>query len=395
MRVLHVVGGFGVGGVETWLRDLVRSCPDLTKQWSFCLLADEIGELAGEVAKDGCTIIRCPLRPAVTFPVRFWALLRRGRYDVVHSHVLLFSGVALAIAALAGVRGRVAHGHNSHDSSGEGPWRLAYRWAMRRLLRLAAGEVVGCSTEALRFLGRGRILPYGLPLGDDGGSGDEGRDMWRPYPRKRRLVGSLGRLVPQKKFGRLIEAFAETADELELVIWGEGPLREELEDLIGRSGLTGRVSLPGKTDRPLEALASLDAFVMPSLYEGLPRALLEAQAAGLPCLISDAVSDEAIVLPELVERAPLVELAHGAARGSKRLLAAPAVVADSGNRFLPVAAPGGAPLDWAQALARAVKRPRLSRAEADRRMRAAGFDLAGNERELRSVYAGALCGRAA
>ena len=352
MRALHVVGSFGVGGVETWLRDLVRSCPDLTGEWSFCLLGDEVGELGREVKQEGRTVVRCPLRPVATFPIRFWSLLRRGRYEVVHSHVLLFSAVVLVIAALAGLRGRVAHGHNSHDSSGDGPLRRAYRWAMRRLLRLVAVEVVGCSTAALGFLGgsapRRAILPYGVCL-----EGLEGRDVSRPRAEGRRVVASLGRLVPQKNFSRLITAFADTSDGLDLVIWGEGPLRKELEGLITRLGLAHRVNLPGETQKPLEALTTVDAFAMPSLYEGLPRAFLEAQASGLPCLISDAVTDEAIVIPELVERAPL----------------------DS---------------NWTQAIERAVERPRYSRADARRHMRDAGFDLSGNARRLTRVYVDAV-----
>ena len=350
MRVLHVVGSFGVGGVETWLRDLVRACPNLTEDWTFCLLGDEVGEIGREVGEEGRGIVRCPLKPAVTFPVRFWSLLRRGAYDVVHSHVLLFSGVVLAIAALAGVSGRIAHAHNSRDSSGERSGRKAYRWAMRHLVRLVGTEIVGCSTEALRFLGRGRVLRYGLLLGDDAGAGGEGRDMSRPC---RKVVGSLGRLVPQKNFHQLIEEFANTSNGLELVIWGDGPLREELENLVVSLELDDRVRLHGITSKPLEALASLDAFAMPSRYEGLPRALLEAQAEGIPCLISEAVSAEAIVLPELVRRAPL---------GT----------------------------DWARALETAVERPRLSPADARRRIQGAGFDLAGNAHMLRKLYADAV-----
>ncbi len=76
-------------------------------------------------------------------------------------------------------------------------------------------------------------------------------------------------------------------------------MRDELRNLAG-----DRVRLAGVTHDPGAALGSLDAFVMPSEFAGLPRALLEAQAVDLPCLISEAVSDEAVVIPELVERLP-------------------------------------------------------------------------------------------
>ena len=289
--MLHVLGGFGAGGVETWLRDLARERPD----WEFCLLAGEVGELGREVEAFGNRLHVCSLARVVTFPLRFWRLVRGGRYDIVHSHVLLFSGCVLALAGLAGVRSRIAHAHNSQDGAGEGPLRRAYRSTLRRLIWLFATEVVGCSSGAVEFVDSVSprwLVPYGV--GAVGGAKVEGRGMPRPY-----RVGALGRLTPHKGYARLIEEFVRTPDNFEVVIWGDGPLRDELRNLAG-----DRVRLAGVTHDPGAALGSLDAFVMPSEFAGLPRALLEAQAVDLPCLISEAVSDEAVVIPELVERLP-------------------------------------------------------------------------------------------
>ena len=100
---------------------------------------------------------------------------------------------------------------------------------------------------------------------------------------------TLGRLTEQKNHKLLIEAFSEIKDEISenLVIYGEGPLRKELEQLVNDLGLQNRVFLPGNTDDAAHVLSNAKIFVLPSDYEGMPNALLEALATGLPCISTD------------------------------------------------------------------------------------------------------------
>ncbi len=102
------------------------------------------------------------------------------------------------------------------------------------------------------------------------------------------LIGAAGRLDRQKNHAALIRALAmlETLKPWRCVIWGEGPEREHLEALIRRLGLEDRVRLLGERPQVAPCLASLDLFVLPSLWEGLPNALLEAMAAGVCCAAS-------------------------------------------------------------------------------------------------------------
>jgi GalNAc-alpha-(1->4)-GalNAc-alpha-(1->3)-diNAcBac-PP-undecaprenol alpha-1,4-N-acetyl-D-galactosaminyltransferase len=106
-------------------------------------------------------------------------------------------------------------------------------------------------------------------------------------------VIAMGRLTPQKGFDRLIKAFAQALGEdpsWSLHIWGEGPLRAELTRLIAELHLTNRVHLKGATNKPWEALAGAQIFVLSSAYEGFPNAMLEAMAVGLPCVAFDCPS---------------------------------------------------------------------------------------------------------
>jgi glycosyltransferase involved in cell wall biosynthesis len=138
-----------------------------------------------------------------------------------------------------------------------------------------------------------------------------------------------------------------------LVIVGGGGLRGELENKVRRLGLQRRVVFTGPRDDVAELLGGvLDAFALPSLREGLPAVVLEAQAAGLPCVVSEQTPAEAVVFPERVER---VALSRGV---------------DA----------------WAEALARALDRPRSDGREACHRLRQGGFDVAASFSALTNAY---------
>jgi len=118
--------------------------------------------------------------------------------------------------------------------------------------------------------------------------------IWiKDYPEKnviRHSVISVGRLEEQKNYKGLIRAFnkvKEVIPDAKLTIYGEGPQREELEKMVQDLGLYDSVFLPGTKDNILECYAKADVFVLFSHGEGYPNALMEALAAGLPCIASD------------------------------------------------------------------------------------------------------------
>lgn len=178
-------------------------------------------------------------------------------------------------------------------------WRLLRRLAFRRAAVLAV-QVERLRPWAERFVpaDRVRVVPNPAPPWDDedGDGPPEGPEATAtPIPSKRppegsRTVLAVGRLVPQKGFDLLLEAYAacaETRPGWRLVILGEGPERVALEKLTVGLAIDDRVELPGRVEDVAAFYRGADLFVLSSRFEGFPNVLLEAMAMGLPVVSFD------------------------------------------------------------------------------------------------------------
>ena len=347
-RVLHVLGSLDPGGVETWLLELARHTEDSGWAFDFCLLGSEKGAYADELERRGSRIWRCPVRRPELFLPRLYRLLRRTHYDVVHSHVHAFSGLVLRIARAAGVPIRIAHSHNSHDGSSRSWPRSIYRRLMKSLLRRSANLGLACSTPAAEALfGAGHkenpavlSAPYGIDLEKFRRLQPDRIKLRKEFgvPAGAPVVGHVGRLEPQKNQDFLLEVAAATAilmPRARFVIVGEGRLRERLEAKAEQLGLLPRIHFAGQHCDVSELMVGLfDAFLLPSLHEGLPLVALEAQAAGLPLLMSDLITEEAVVLPQIAHRYPLEAGSPHWAAGLKRMLESKRLSPSEACRYL-------------------------------------------------------------
>lgn len=219
----------------------------------------------------------------------------RKSYDIVHCHMPHRSIFYFPAAHQAGVLAAVSHSHNSKGA--DSPPKAVINGVLRFFGNRYATHFIACSDKAAQFaFGRHRkvLLLY------------NGVDYRRFVPnaeirtkiRTALDVGEefvfchVGRFAPQKNHLFLIEAFAEAAQRCEcrLLLLGAGPGREEAEALCGRLGIMEKVIFAGVCKDVENYLQAADAFLLPSVYEGLPVAVVEAQAAGLSCLVSDAVT---------------------------------------------------------------------------------------------------------
>jgi glycosyltransferase involved in cell wall biosynthesis len=122
------------------------------------------------------------------------------------------------------------------------------------------------------------------------------------------VIGHVGRFAEVKNHGFLLDVFSEVAGKrpnARLVLVGDGTLRGAMADKAEQLGLSGRVAFLGVRDDVPSLMQAFDALVLPSHYEGLPGVTTEAQAAGLPCLISDRVTRECDIVPNLCTFLPI------------------------------------------------------------------------------------------
>ena len=228
----------------------------------------------------------------------------RSVYSAIHLHEVLVGVIVLPIAAKYGVDIRIVHSHNSLPSE---KFIRALRNNLLCLpLKRLSTHWIACSIKAGEFLygrkamNRVMIANNGLKLDDYKFDPTIRTKMRSEIGIKDQLViGHIGRFCIQKNQGFLIEILKHLEKKIKnyyLVIVGTGSLEGDFKDKLKLSGLEKRVIFLGvRADIP-KILQGFDIFVLPSLFEGLPIVGVEAQAAGLPCVFSDTITNEAKII---------------------------------------------------------------------------------------------------
>ena len=320
LRVLHVLGSMNRGGVEAWLVNVFRQG---LAGVSFDVMVHEVaaGAFDATLQDLGVALHRNPyLRNPLAYWKRLSSILRdAGPFDVVHSHVHHYSGVVLAAAAWNGVPTRVAHSHSDTSAAqAEAPWkRRAYFRLMEAAIDRYATQGFACSDLAARsLLGeawqddlRWRRLYCGIDAAsyDVESATDAVRAEFGLNPESRLLI-HVGRFDAPKNHQFLLEVFAALChrrDDLVLLLVGCGPLQRCIRQRAAGLGIAQRVVFCGARDDVPRLLTASNVFLFPSLYEGLPLACLEAQAAGIQVVVSDQVTPEVLLDRRLSTPLPL------------------------------------------------------------------------------------------
>lgn len=305
MRILQLKTSTSRGGAETivWqftTRAVARGHEVLT-------IFSEPGWLADEFAAAGlpAQLLSMSSARGVARVPQLAALMRRWRPDVVLSHgarVNLFGTLA---GRLAGVP-TVSVEHSVDDWRTTSPAldrvdRLCARWNYARIAvsravyrMLVDGGIM--PADRVHFVPNGVELPEDIPV-----DRDAVRARFGLTPDDIVLV-TVARLAPPKGHAYLIDAaqaFAACCPRVRLLFLGDGPLRAELEARVAERGLGEHVIFAGSVDGIPRLLPAFDLFVLPSLWEGMPVALMEAMAAGLPVIATNVAGTPEVVLDEV------------------------------------------------------------------------------------------------
>ena len=229
----------------------------------------------------------------------FYRLCRKENYDAVHINA--YKGTTLkmlAAAYMAGVPVRIAHSHNSDLRPGLlKPLKMILHKAAAFCFIGFATKRLACSAPAAEFMFGNNEYEF-IPNGIDIKAFAFDEDI-RFVTRKRLgvqkdtiLIGCIGRLCAQKNQAFLLEVLSRLGADKKLIIAGEGEDRAFLRRKAVRLKVRDRVLFVGNRTDIRNLMCAMDIFVLPSLFEGLPVTAVEAQAAGLPCIFSDSITQE-------------------------------------------------------------------------------------------------------
>lgn len=310
IKVLIVAGAMNVGGIENQLMHLLRQADCRRFRIDFTT-TEEHPFYKDEMSAFGAACITIPGTGGWHF-LRYcralYRVMRHGGYDIVHSHELFHSGMVLLTARLAGVKHRFVHAHNWMEGNDpkerKSIRRRVYNHVMQRLIQWNATDFVACSTPAGKFLYGEKVTEqpnYHLVFNsvdtekfieryDRAESGEFCDDGWVN-------VLQVGRFTPVKNqlfTAEIARELKRRGKRIRILCAGNvgGDYDEAVMAKIREYGLEDRMLLLGIRKDIDVLMRKSAAFLLPSLYEGMPLVLIEAQAAGLPCVTADTYSHE-------------------------------------------------------------------------------------------------------
>ena len=306
VSVLQVLPTLNVcGGVENYLMNYYRHMDPARVKFTFAIHADADSVFSEVIRARGDEIVVLPSFTLGNFPrIRreIDHLFASHQFDLVHCHQANAAWFYFSAAKKYGVTHRVLHSHQAAAAD-----KFTHKLRNYPLLALgkrSATDFAACSRLAGDWLFGGR--PYRVVNNAVDPAAfrfdPEARRAVREefgIPENAFTVGHLGRFCPQKNQGFLLGAFVrilEREPSARLLLVGGGEQLAECRERAQTLGILPSVIFPGVRTDTARMYAAMDVFVMPSLYEGLPVVGVEAQAAGLPLLLSDAVTRETKIL---------------------------------------------------------------------------------------------------
>lgn len=303
IKVLHVVGPMNMGGTETMLMNIYRNIDKSKVQFDFISYSQEEAYYDEEIKKMGGKVIKLPKTQSINDLCR--AIKKYGPYHVVHAHTLFHCGIAMIAAKKCGVGTRISHAHTTLDNS-EGIVRKVYINLMRKVINLLSTELLYCSKEAGRYLygekkienNKCKYYPNVIDYSKFITNKKEEVTKFKEEVnmKSEMVIGHIGTFKESKNQKFLIKILKVMIDndiDANLMLVGDGGMKKEIEGMARKYNLYDKVRFVGIRNDIDLVLQSMDVFVFPSIYEGLGLVLLEAQASNVPCVVSEAIQEEA------------------------------------------------------------------------------------------------------
>lgn len=358
IKVLHVLTVFNRGGLETMLMNYYRNFDRNKFDFQFLVHRND-GLYEAEVLNSGGIIHRMDqlsFSPRVFFKYikNLDQFFQINKFDIIHVHNNSFGYYPLKYAKKHRVPVRIIHSHIS--ALKDDRMKVLFGKYLNSKIPGVATDLYACGGDAGKWMFGNRPFTV-IPNAIDSSKFSFNTSTRKTVREKFNLLNkevyiNVARFNPQKNLLFLLEVFAEIHRKepaSHLLMIGEGDLRPEIELKIKKLKIQNDVSLLGARSDVNELLQAADYFLFPSLFEGLPVSMVEAQASGIKCFISDGISTESILIPDLVEVLPLEQNAAW----------------------------------WA---AKILENTNYERVDVSEKIKAAGYDIVSNARDLEKKY---------
>lgn len=303
-KILQVTGSLDCAGIETLLMNVLKNIDREKFKIDFLVVANKKYFYSDMVLKYGSKIYTYVFKEVYKILIPFFFIkeimvLLKHKYDIVHCHFYFSTAIVLFLAWLCGVKKRIAHSHNTRTIYAPKFLVKPCTLFMQKIIRMFATDMVACSQEAgIALFGKQanfKIVKNGI-----------NKDYFKFNKQIRTKVrkqiniennfvlGHAGRFDYQKNHIFLINVFKEVLKynkNAVLLLIGVGMLEQKIKQEIKNLNMEDKVKFLGISKNINELYQAMDVFLLPSLYEGLPIAGVEAQASGLPCFFSQNISN--------------------------------------------------------------------------------------------------------
>lgn len=309
--ILQIAAHLTIGGAEKVCRDIGLYADPAEYETHYIIFDEDIGDFGREVTEKGCKIfkLREPSENYGEYFRELKSIMAKYPYTAVHAHTMFSIGWVMLAAKQMKIPVRVSHAHSALID-GNGLVKSVYETLMRRLILSCATDLVACGEKAgIRLYGekaykkRGNLILNGIDTAAFAFCDTKRNEIRERYGLTDKFVlGHTGRLAEVKNQAFILELMPlilKKRSNAVLMLIGDGDDRVKLSEKAKELKISDKVIFVGNTTNVQDYLSAMDIFVFPSLYEGLPLSILEVQANGLPCIISDTVPPD-VFLTDLI-----------------------------------------------------------------------------------------------
>ena len=320
-KILVISAGLHIGGAERVAANISKYAPDDDFEFHYLVFEGYENVYGPEIQEKGGKIFTFapPCNDYIKYLRSIIQLMREQRYTAVHSHTMFNSGLNMLAAWMAGVPVRITHSHTTKTERRVSFAQKAYECAMRWIINQLSTDYFACGVEAgnwlfgkKKFERQGFVIKNGI---------ETNRFIWSPENRNKIrmqygldnafVIGHTGSMVKVKNQEYLIELMPliqKICPNAILMLVGGGDEDEctRLKEVAKKYGVNENVIFVGAVHNVNEYLSAFDVFAFPSLREGTPLSLIEAQANGVPCVVSTNVPSD-VFLTDLISVVPLAE----------------------------------------------------------------------------------------